>query len=38
MCKEVRLTHQYGESKSEHKFEGQIVFPMDLALILYSIK
>ena len=27
MNKEVRLTHQYGESKNEHKFEGQIVFP-----------
>ena len=27
MYEEVRLTHQYGESKNEHKFEGQIVFP-----------
>lgn len=27
MYNEIRLTHQYGESKSEHKFEGQIVFP-----------
>ena len=36
MYNEIRLTHQYGESKSEHKFEGQIVFPMDLVLILYS--